>query len=226
MARSFVPGTASSLRCRRSFLTSWPHVDLSEAAPRRRRASTRSAVSRLAFTPMRPTRQIGGAVGPSPPPTSMSCSRRIRPWISLPSTPSGTSIADSSQSWWSGSDRNVNPRSRIGRLEVPPGVLVTGPPVLQPFLEGEADALVQRVVLQDRHRVVVGDRAFHPVLLEQIHVEGVRRRVLLVASHLDARAATSRTGSAPVGTPATSASTSSRSRCPTPPARPPRHRAR
>ena len=37
-----------------------------------------------------------------PPPTSMPNSRRIRACTSLPSTPSGTSIAESSQSWWSG----------------------------------------------------------------------------------------------------------------------------
>ena len=130
-------------------------------------AMTRSAVSRFAFTPIRPTRQIGGAVGPRPPPTSMPCSRRIRR-LDVLAVHALRHV-----------DRRQLPELmvRVGqervaavahrRLEVPAGVLVARPPVLQALLEREPDALVQGVVLQDRHRVVVRDRPLDPVLLQQ-----------------------------------------------------------
>ena len=43
-------------------------------------------------------RQIGGALGPSPPPISIPCSRSIRVCTCLPSTPSGTRTAVSGAS--------------------------------------------------------------------------------------------------------------------------------
>ena len=64
------------------------------------------------------------------------------------------------------------------------------PTGLEALLEGEPDALVQRVVLQDRHRVVVGHRPLDPVLLQQVDVEVERDgRLAVAASPPRARAA-------------------------------------
>ena len=56
-------------------------------------SNTRSAVSTFAFGPISPTRQIGGACGPRPPPTSIPSSASSRFCTALPSMPSGTRIA-------------------------------------------------------------------------------------------------------------------------------------
>ena len=85
-------------------------------------ASTWSAASRRALWPMRPSRQMSGASGPSPPPISTSCSLRTRPWTSLPSTPSGTRTAVSWASWYSGSASSSRPRLAELILEVGAGV--------------------------------------------------------------------------------------------------------
>ena len=144
-------------------------------APRRAPRAHGSPSTVVALRPIRPMRHIGGASGPSPPPTSMPCSASSRAWTALPSMPSGTRTAVSGAIWRRVGDE-LEPAGAQRGLQVGAGGGVPCPARLEPLLEHQPQRLVQRVDGQDRRRVVVDGGAIDPVAAQQLEVEAERHR--------------------------------------------------
>src|SRR5436190_1467278 len=180
MARTFVPGTASSLRCSR-FLTATDVLSVQDVVERVEHAVCRLAVRVHSHQPDPPDRRSGGAEAAAD--LDAVTAEELRLDL-LAVDPLRNPDRGELRELKLRIGEEVEPSRADAALEVRAGVVVARPARLHALLEAEAESLVQRVVLQDRQRVVIGDRPLDPVLLEQLEVEAVRGGVLAPADPL------------------------------------------
>src|SRR4051794_1005559 len=180
IARTFVPGTASSLRCSR-FLTATDVLPVEDVVERVEHPVGRLAVRVDAHQPDPPDRRSARTEAAAD--LDAVTAEELRLDL-LAVDPFRNPDRRELRKLELRIGEEVEPSRPDPALEVRARVVVARPASLHALLEAEAQSLVQRVVLEDRQRVVIGDRALDPVLLEQLEVEGERRRLLPPADPL------------------------------------------